>query len=151
MLDTKKKDDINHLLETGEIVQAIEKLEKFMPEDKKFLMVYIMLDIFTEEVKNNSLKTVLDYALDFDMLVQHFMRTKLYLRRFELGMPTELQYEFYSYMQETGVSDIFVLHIIEANICYKNVAYMGIANMFKEYEGEFSVSYLFYKKLALER
>ena len=123
------------LLEVGELAGLTDLLNKVRVKTKKLVMLEHMIDIFNEEVKHNTVYTVFDYSLNLDEVVNHYMATKLLLRRFDFDLPGEAKEEFYYYCKANNVSDYFIKHLIENNIYNSEKVSSEVKVLFSEKEG----------------
>lgn len=145
-------DRIRSVLARGEIGTVVS-IYSVMPEgviaNKAELSVLLdLLNIFQQEMAHQVAATVFDYSLDLDELVQHFFRLKLYMRRMEFNLPVEYQREFYDYCVATGVSDYFILQLLQKNLFLKKDACLNLSARYAEREGVGSMRASLYAQLA---
>lgn len=139
---------IQTFLLEGELLEAERELAKVKQWNKQLLIIRIMMFVFRKEVENGSAPTVFDYSLDLNVLVDHFVRLKIYIRRLEFELPLSLQMELYKYCKQTGVSDELLCHIVQVNMFYPEKVYKNLSAVFAEAEGADSFQASVYASLA---
>ncbi|MBE5948033.1 MAG: hypothetical protein E7261_03270 [Lachnospiraceae bacterium] len=123
------------LLSVGDIHRLEIYLASLPKMNKNLVIIQNLIAVFKEEAANNAPVTVFNYSLDFKKLVEHYMKTKLLLRRFDFDLPEEYQEEFYDYCVETGVSGYFMAHLLKKNIFNPEKVYAKVEELFRKREG----------------
>lgn len=129
-----EKEQVAVCLHEGEILKAEKILADSKDMDKDMVVIDILISIFHEEVDNGSINTVFDYSVDMDMLVKHFVRLKLMLRRIEFDLPCEYQNEVYEYCIKNKVSECLLSSIIFNNIYDRQKVCKKLLQMYEKYD-----------------
>lgn len=127
---SEQTEQVRTLLAEGELLQIENILSGVTQWNKELIVMHVLAQVFRREVENSITPTVFDYSLDLDELVRHFVRSKLYVRRLEFDMPDELQMELYEYCRQTGVSDYFLLYIIQQNAFFPKKVCQRLSGIF---------------------
>lgn len=141
-------DQVRTLLAEGELLKIESVLSQVKKWNKELIVMHVLTQVFRREVENGISPTVFDYSLDLDELVRHFVRLKLYVRRLEFDMPDDLQMELYEYCQQNGVSDYFLLYIIQQNVFSPQKVCWRLCELFARAEGSGSSRSKAYEELA---
>ena len=91
--------------------QALESKQQMSREGA---ILDCLLRIYDAEIEGEIIDTVFDYSKKVDVLVEHYNKTKLMLRRLEFDL--EGEDEFYKYCDKTKVSQYFIAQILLHNL-----------------------------------
>lgn len=141
------KEQIQALLYRGEILEIKELLKDSSVWNQDLLFIKRICSIFELEVKRECAYTILDYSLDLDELIEHFVRIKMLVRRVEMNMPVNYQMELCTYCKEHQVSTICLMAIVEVNMFQKKMTYGRMADIFAQAYGENSPYALYFRGL----
>ena len=122
------------LLKKGELEQIKYLLNTLKFETKKSAILKNLIIIFEEEVRHNLPVTIFDHSLDLDTLVEHYVITKLLLRRFDFDLPEKYQEDFHYYCLNNNISEYFISHIIERNMFYPEDVCIKLNKLFTQKE-----------------
>ncbi len=115
---------------------------------KEFIMIDIILQIYSREREYDYHPTVLDYSRDMDILLSHFIRLKLLLRRLDFDLPKECQEEIYEYCRQTRVSNIFLMWLVNSNMFNPKKVAERLSSIFIEAEGENSYRGILFREVV---
>ena len=141
---------IKLLLHKDKIPEIKKILSQVKEWNKELLVVNVLVQVFQKEIENGISPTVFDYSLDLDVLIQHFIHLKLYVRRLDFDLPPDLQIELYKYCKTTGVSDYLLLYIIQKNVFMQVKVCQKLSAIFAAAEGENSARSEVYRELAVD-
>ena len=141
----KIEEQIQILLKKGELLQIEKILSKAECSSVDITVLKCLVEIFHIEVQYDVAYTVFDYSVDLDELVQHFIKTKLYMRRLEFDLPWNKQKEACQYWLETKVSDEELYYILLTNIFLQKKVCGQLKKIFAEVDGEESLHTQYFK------
>ena len=125
--------ELQYHLYNGNITEIENIMNNISKYDKKLIILKILLFIFHQEINAGANFTVFDYSLDFDELAEHYVETKLLMRRLEFGLPQFYIDDFYHYIINTCVSDIYITYIIKNNIFHKKRVCQQLSSLFNSH------------------
>ena len=139
MVEMSKQEQIQGYLEQGNIKKAEQEIHSLHELDARMVVLDVLIQIFYLEKKQNATDTIFGYSRNIDLLVQHYSKVKLLLRRLEFDMPQ--QEELYKYCMEHNVSEYMLAVIVGTNLFGQKKVYKKLMGMFREKAGYFHSLY----------
>lgn len=132
---------IAQCLSEGNYAYAERICERAKEQTKGTVILRCLFGVAHQEEQHEGKCLFSTYSSNYELLIKHFIRLKLLLRRLEYSMPDEE--EFFVYCEQNNVSVYFVKELIQKNIfnpqkvCRKLIEKYGSAEWKDEKKQEF--------------
>lgn len=110
----KQEKQIEQWLSEGKYSLVRQQVNTEKKVSKEIEVLKCLFCIYDAEKENGIADTVFEHSKDLNTLVEHYIKTKLLLRRLEFDITGEE--EFYSYCAEKKVSQYFIAQILFNNL-----------------------------------
>lgn len=143
MNSTEKR--IAQCLSAGEYEYAEKICERAKEKTKEIVILRYLFDVFHQEEEHGAEDLIFDSFRDYKLLVEHFVRLKLLLRRLEYSISGEE--EFFYYCERHKVSVYFVRELIRKNMFYPERVCRKLIEKYSTWEWKDEKKLKFYEEL----